>query len=470
MKLTGSQKLTLVLIILAVLLAVTAAIVAFGGGTTGGTVGGTKPLFTGSAKLAGPVIPKLSFESYPTEEQEKELSDVTSRVDAFREELPRHAEALAPFFEKSTRQILSGHGGENQIYSPLNLYMALSMVAEVTGGSTRGQILDLLGAPDIESLRDQSQGLWLMSSLNLYGGETDLANSMWLNNSIDYKQETLDILAGDHFAESFRGQPGTEEYNKLLQDWTNEKTRNLLEDSANSLEMPPETLLTLMSTVYFKASWHDIFPEDLTAAGTFHAPQGDIEHDFMHQGFSGGYCRGEHFGAASLYFQNGAGMTFILPDEDSGVDALLAGGSDLWDFLSWQAMTRADPNTPYWKERTRAKIKLALPKFDVSSNSDLIDPLKALGMTDAFDPYISDFGPLMHNDIPAYISKVSHAARVMVDEEGCTAASYVEIWAEAMGAVMGPDEIIDFTLDRPFIFVIHTTDGMPLFAGVVNRP
>ena len=292
MKLTGSQKLTLVLIILAVLLAVTAAIVAFGGGTTGGTVGGTKPLFTGSAKLAGPAIPKLSFESYPTEEQEKELSDVTSRVDAFREELPRHAEALAPFFEKSTRQILSGHGGENQIYSPLNLYMALSMVAEITDGSTRGQILDLLGAPDIESLRDQSEGLWLMSSLNLYGGETDLANSIWLNNTIDYKQETLDILAGDHFAESFRGQPGTEEYNKLLQDWTNEKTRNLLEDSANSLEMPPETLLTLMSTVYFKASWHDMFPEDLTAAGTFHAPQGDIEHDFMHQGFSGGYCLG----------------------------------------------------------------------------------------------------------------------------------------------------------------------------------
>ena len=96
--------------------------------------------------------------------------------------------------------------------------MALSMAAEVTGGSTQGQILDLLGAPDLESLRNQSQGLWLMSSLNLYGGETDLANSMWLNNAIDYKQEPLDLLAKDHFAESFRGQPGTEEYNKLLQD------------------------------------------------------------------------------------------------------------------------------------------------------------------------------------------------------------------------------------------------------------
>ena len=57
----------------------------------------------------------------------------------------------------------------------------------------------------------------------------------------------------------------------------------------------------------------------------------------------------------------------------------------------------------------------------------------------------------------------------MVDEEGCTAASYVEI-GMALGAAAQPEEIIDFTLDRPFIFVIHTTDGMPLFAGVVNRP
>ncbi len=105
----------------------------------------------------------------------------------------------------------------------------------------------------------------------------------------------------------------------------------------------------------------------------------------------------------------------------------------------------------------------------MSSNSDLIDPLKSLGMTDAFDPDISDFSPLMDGDIPVCISKVNHAARVMVDEEGCTAASYVEIMVAA-GAAMGPDEIIDFTLDRPFIFVIHTTDGMPLFAGVVNRP
>ncbi len=33
-----------------------------------------------------------------------------------------------------------------------------------------------------------------------------------------------------------------------------------------------------------------------------------------------------------------------------------------------------------------------------------------------------------------------------------------------------PDEIVNFTLDRPFLFAITGDDGPPLFAGVVNEP
>jgi serine protease inhibitor len=34
---------------------------------------------------------------------------------------------------------------------------------------------------------------------------------------------------------------------------------------------------------------------------------------------------------------------------------------------------------------------------------------------------------------------------------------------------MPPEEIIDFVLDRPFLFVI-TNNRVPMFAGVVNEP
>lgn len=456
MKLTGAQKLTAVLVVLALILALTAVIAAFAG-----TALRAKPLSAGS--LAKPQIPRLAFDGYPSEAEENELSEVFARVEASNEKSAEYTQALTPFFESSTREILSAHGDGNMVYSPLNLYMALSMAAEITDGSSRGQILDLLGAPDIETLREQSGDIWLMSSLSMYGSETDLNNSLWLNNHIDYKQETMDTLANDHFAESFRGEPGTEEYNKLLRDWTNEKTHNLLEESAGGLEMSPDMLMTLMSTVYFKGSWQDMFQEEENVTLPFHSPEGDMDCTFMHRTWDNmTYCRGEHFGAVSLGFTGGNSMTFILPDEDSSVDQLLTEGSDLWEFLAsrpWE-----------WPDGRGVQLELNMPKFDVSSDNELTDALKSLGITDAFDAGASDFGPLMNNDIPAYISEVNHAARVMVDEEGCTAASYVEIGVSRMSAVQTPTEKLVFTLDRPFIFMIKTQQDMPLFMGVVNRP
>ena len=33
-----------------------------------------------------------------------------------------------------------------------------------------------------------------------------------------------------------------------------------------------------------------------------------------------------------------------------------------------------------------------------------------------------------------------------------------------------PDEVIDFVLNRPFLFVITDAAELPLFAGVVHQP
>ena len=38
------------------------------------------------------------------------------------------------------------------------------------------------------------------------------------------------------------------------------------------------------------------------------------------------------------------------------------------------------------------------------------------------------------------------------------------------GAGAPPEEEIDFTLDRPFLFAITSDDGLPLFVGTVYQP
>ena len=122
-----------------------------------------------------------------------------------------------------------------------------------------------------------------------------------------------------------------------------------------------------------------------------------------------------------------------------------------------------------WKNSKYVDINLSMPKFDVSSDLDLTESLKALGITDVFDPSLSDFSPMTKDADEIYLSQARHAARVLVDEEGCQAAAYNIMADVGMGGP--PDEEVDFVLDRPFLFVI--TDGpreLPLFAGIVNQP
>ena len=119
-------------------------------------------------------------------------------------------------------------------------------------------------------------------------------------------------------------------------------------------------------------------------------------------------------------------------------------------------------------ESEYARVHFSVPKFDIASQLDLIDGLKALGVTDVFDPTVSDFTPMTTDTDEIYVSEVTHAARVKIDEEGVEAAAFTVIVGDAAAAE--PEDEIYFTLDRPFLFAISSRDDLPLFAGVVNQP
>ena len=78
----------------------------------------------------------------------------------------------------------------------------------------------------------------------------------------------------------------------------------------------------------------------------------------------------------------------------------------------------------------------------------------------------ADLSPLLKEG-RAYLQEVSQTSRLILDEEGITAASYVDAW---YGAALPPQEEIDIVLDRPFFFLITNTGDLPLYAGVVNQP
>ncbi len=396
---------------------------------------------------------------YPTNENDPSFSeqyqawfaDVRSRMDV------RGADAVAAFSADAARQYLTGADTTNRIVSPLNVYIALAMLAELTDGESRAQILNLLRAKDIATLREQVTELWNASYRDDGVSSCLLASSVWLNEDVNFVPKTMQTLADAYYASSYHGEMGSDGINAALRSWLNEQTGGLLEEQASDVELDAETLLALATTVYFRAKWAGEFRKESTEQGTFHAPGGDLTCDMMHGG-ADGYYWGERFSAVARYFDTMMGaMYFVLPDEGVSVDELLADDEAL-RFLQ-QPMS--------WENAAYPTINLTLPKFDVVSDFDLSAGLKALGVTDVFDWHVSDFTP-MTRDMPAYVSKAEHAARVTVDEEGVVAAAYTVL--AMSGAAAPPEDEIDFVLDRPFLFVITGAHGLPLFVGVVNQP
>ena len=354
--------------------------------------------------------------------------------------------------------LLQGAGDENRVCSPLNVYMALAMLAAVTDGQTQGQILDALGADSLDELQTRAALLWQENSWNDGLVTSLLANSIWLQDGYEYNEDTLKKLGEEFFASAFSGEMGSEDYNKQLQSWLNDNTGGLLTEQAGSVQLRPETVLALVSTIYYSAQWSDQFYEGANTEETFHAPTGDETATFLHSSRSGTVYYGDGFMATELPLRSSGSMWLLKPDAGVTPEDLLQ-SEDAVGFLLANGS---------WSQTQQAEVDLSLPKFDVSSDLDLNESLQALGVTDVFSPAAADFSPAIQDADGVYLSRADHAARVTVDEEGVTAAAYT-VMMEA-GAAEPPDEEIDFTLDRPFVFAITARSGLPLFVGIVNTP
>ncbi len=367
-----------------------------------------------------------------------------------------YSKEVKTFYDAFASVISAQGDNENIIYSPINIYMALAMLAEVTDGETRAQILKTLGT-NYDDLRNVARSIWLSNYSDDGVVTSTLANSLWLRDDMPYNASGLSVLRDCYYASAFSGTMGSPEYNALIQKWLNDNTGNLLTEQASGIEFSPSVVLALASTIYFKAPWLNDFYEGATEKATFHGTAGDKEVSFMHKSEDGGVYYGKGFSAYYKSFAGNGGMWFILPDEGKSASEILKSGE--YEKLMFGQDAEGI-------ERKSGEVNLTIPKFDVSCSMDLIETLKKMGITDVCDSGKADFSPIM--DLPdVCLDEAIHAARVKIDEEGVEAAAFTVMMMKNT-AIMVP-QIIDFTVDRPFLFVMTDQNGVPTFVGTVNN-
>ena len=108
------------------------------------------------AKYPESVSPVFRGDDYDPDAYREQYEKWRASRETFRNQPEGYADGFKKFLEKSTSTFAEEAGDENFVYSPLSLYLCMSIVAESADGNTRQEILDLLGVPDIETLRATS--------------------------------------------------------------------------------------------------------------------------------------------------------------------------------------------------------------------------------------------------------------------------------------------------------------------------
>ena len=341
---------------------------------------------------------------------------------------------------------------KNSLISPLSVMLALSMTANGAKGETLTQTESLLGGDiPMETLNE-----YLYSYIKALPSEKtaklNIANSIWVRDNGFTAEKAFLQKNADYFDAAVYKSAFDVKTLRYINNWVKKNTDGMIEKIIDDID--PDAVMYLINTVLFDAEWENIYKKDEVRDGTFTALDGtkrtasmmySAEHLYLDDGKAIGFIKP---------YRNGYSFVALLPNEDISLSDYAA---------SMTGKSFADTI----KNAEDVPVETAIPKFSYDYDIEMGGALKALGMTNPFEPSKADFSALGSSDSGnIFISRVLHKAYIAVDERGTKAGA-----ATAVETVYTALEecIYRVTLDRPFVYaIIDDATGLPVFIGTVT--
>jgi len=382
------------------------------------------------------------------------------------EDLADLAEGNSAFAVDLYQKLASQKG--NLFYSPYSISSALAMTYAGAEGKTAQEMAAVFHFLENEDqlhagYNALSQYLESLAELDIPEDQGDpfqlnIANSIWGQQDFHFEEDFLDTLALNYGAglRLLDYIQAPEESRQTINKWVSDQTQEKIQDLIPEGAVTSDTRLVLSNAIYFKATWMEPFEESLTENGIFYGLDGEeSEVPLMSLGSDSSfpYYQGEGYQAIALPYLGGqVSMLVLIPDEGT--------------FDQFEGDFSKDLLDQVISEMQYSSVRLVFPKFEFETEISLAKTLAAMGMPEAFSG-AADFSG-MTGDKDLFISDVFHKAYVGVDEKGTEAAAATAVMMRLTSA---PENPIELTVDRPFLFAIrdHQTNSI-LFMGRVVSP
>jgi serine protease inhibitor len=354
--------------------------------------------------------------------------------------MPLSGQLAAPTIEFGLR--LLGQLEAGAVISPVSLRTALATVREGAAGAAREALDEVLGPEPPADVRVSDPGVHLA-----------LAQAMWVDDA--YRIAPAFAARAAELGIECRslgfddpGAPGE------VNAWAAEKTEGMIDHVVDGFE--EDEKFALANAAYFEGQWSQRFDRAQTAPRPFTRSDGStVEAAMMRQSGWLEYGEDEHVQAIRLPYGSKFDLGFVAVVAREGL------APPELDASSWGAL----------RERMHSRDgAVSLPRLHLTSQLELTDALKALGLGPAFE-LGHDFDGMFEGAGEKSLSRVLQRARIDLDELGTRAAAVTVVLSRAASAPLDPPPPFDLHLDRPFLWAIeHRPTGTLLFLGIVNDP
>lgn len=347
-------------------------------------------------------------------------------------------------------------GKSNKAISPVSVWSLFSLLAEGSSGQTFQELVKELRLPtDLRA----TQALHLATNNLLKSDFQDVLlkgkSAMFSDCSLQIHPEFCEA-ATSYSTDIYSVDP--KNTTKLAHDInyyiclaTEGRIINAVEEK--TLE---NLRLILVDALFFKANWTYPFDSTQTRQEAFYDYQGKTIGSVNMM-----YHKAPHyFGDATEIQATVLEMTYGKNEEFSMVLLLPFEGTSIKKLLSNLA---AQPFSWINDIRIEGDIDVYVPRFKISSKSDLIPPLQYIGIQTIFDVQKAELPGI--SDSPLFISSAFQNVNIEVTEDGTVAASATVVGLQ--------DRILGqrFEANRDFVFLImERKSNLILFAGVYEEP
>lgn len=355
-------------------------------------------------------------------------------------------------------QVREDRSDKSILLSPFSASLALGMTASGAEGETERQMRSVLGFEEVTKEEMSEYYSAMLSGLAKADPYVDfkIANSIWVHNTFpvkgSYLQKVMDKYGSTVENRDFDSPTTLKEIN----EWVSNKTDGTIKDFLDHLSS--STKMALINALSFEGKWRFAFPG--AEKGVFNNINGRKSRIEMM--FATGILNyGEKDGWELLGLPYGTGafsMYLVMPPSGSDFK------STHFDKSRWDELLGASDGR---------SVNMHIPSFIADDFQDLIDPLKSMGMTDAFSR--ADFSGI--SDTPVAIGKIDQKTHLEIDKNGtkATAATEVQMMAWLPGPSDGTErqdvkiESVNFDADRPFYFIIReSSTNAILFIGQIT--